>query len=540
LRERPLKCTMKAATAKVKKPKTRKKKETKGPLPGFNQAAGSRIQGASLPQTRALVPQLPLIKREESLFSKKLAQFVNMQIDPYTSDPVRLPDGFSDKTMIASSVEVWEISTYFPGTVNDGKFAGMVQPFLGGLDAVDQYATALVDSSTAWPTDFSAVATYMDGADTDSGMDPRISQYFDVLTQPSTAYLVYFGSNWSGSTAPLGATPLLGPFTYGLDAKLGFFGTNVNFIYLPPGQYSYSLFQKNTAGGLSTVLVSTNNNGFSYNSTNLVSTDSTTSTLLGVFTNPGTSLLGFANTGVAPTQSELTITPIFTPGTAGAALAVVADYGTTTQIRPLAMSVLGTSMVPALLEGGMMSVAYLPGAVADTQYFTNMENQTVGDLHSWEALAKLPNSYSAKWKDGFYAWWTYEDEDDYQFYQPSKALNNAFPTLAFAGQLVPQSVTATPPPSIPSIRLVVTRVFEILTLVRLYELDSCVGLRSEFEVAMQLLAMQPRCMMNDEHRSFIKRVMSAVVSAAGSARKFFDNNKSWIVPLGSALATALI
>jgi len=82
--------------------------------------------------------------------------------------------------------------------------------------------------------------------------------------------------------------------------------------------------------------------------------------------------------------------------------------------------------------------------------------------------------------------------------------------------------------------------FEIQTLVRLFELDSCIGSRAEFEVAMELLAMQPRCMMNDEHRSFITRVMAKVGSAVGSARKFFDNNKGWIVPLGSALATALI
>jgi len=481
-----------------------------------------------------VVPNLPLIKAE-ALFSKDLARFVNMQIDPYNSDPIRLPDGFSDKTMIASSVEVWEVPVYFPGTLDDGKFAGMIQPILGSLDVVDNYATALVDASAGWPTDFTASATYMDASDTQTGIDPRLSQYYDQLTQPSTGYLTYFGSNWAGNTSPLGGTPLLGPQSYGLDAIVVPVSTNDTYVTLPPGQYFYSLFQKTNAGGLSTVTVSTSNGGFSINSTNQVSTDGTTSTLLGLFTNPKTSVIGFGNTGSAPQLSQLSITPVFTN-----ALSTVADFGTTSQIRPLAMSVLGTSMVPSLLEGGMLSVAYLPGAVADEQYFSNISNQSVGDLHSWEALAKLPNAYSGKWKDGFYCWWTYEDEDDYQFYPPSKALDNSFPTIAFAGQLVPQSVTSTPPATIPAIRLVVTRHFEILTLVRLYELDSCIGLRAEFETAMQLLAMQPRAMMNDEHRSFISRVMSKVVSAFGSARKFVENNKSWIVPLASTLGTLMM
>ncbi len=460
---------------------------------------------------------------------------MNMQVDPFNSDPTRLPDGCSDKTMLATSVDIWEIPVYFPavGTPDDGKFAFLVQPTYGGLDVVDDYATAIVKASGGWPTDLTIPSAYMDGNDSGNGIDPRISKYYQELTQGSLALSVLIGNGFGGNTYPLGNAPVVSGTGYGLPVKFTTSGATANELSLPPGQYAISYVASKAAGGLVAPTVAVVGNASILVQQNDLSPDGKLVTVNALFSNLDHGLFAIGST-VSPDIANMNISTTFTP-----ALPIVSNYGVTSQVRPLACSVLVTSMVPPLLEGGMIGCAALPGAVSESEYFTNNPIQSIGQLQSWENLGVLPNGYSGKWKDGCYAWWTYEDEDDWQFYSPTKMLQNAYPTLAFAGQLVPQAVTGAPPTSIAAVRVVVTRVFEVLTLVRLFDIESCLGSTAEFTTAMELLALQPRCMMNEEHRSFISRLMAKARAAVGTARKIFENNKSWLIPLGSTIAGLL-
>ncbi len=460
-----------------------------------------------------------------------------MQIDPYNAEIIRLPDGVDTTTMTFQSVDVFELPVFFNGDSTDGSFSAMFQPTLGGLDEVDQYATAIVKYDNGKPASYTSSDAYWGAVESGNGIDPRISQYYGQLTQPQTALLYLVGADWSGgNNSPLGLNPTTSLSSYGLggahQVAASFTTTE---LLMPPGQYIVSVEMDRAAGALQPLSVTTDTGNVTtyYNQ---VSTDGTLYSGQILFSQPKNAKLILSCNGAAPApdSSIVQVMPTFTP-----AAPAVPNYGDIQQIRPLAMSALVTSMVPTLLEGGMVASAYLPGETADEQYFTDVSNQAIGDLHTWEALAKLPNAYSGKWKDGTYAWWSYEDVDDWQFYSPSKALNNAFPTIAIAGQLVPQSVTGAPPTKIPAVRVVITRIFECQTVVRLYELQRQMGLNSEFEMAMQLLALQPKCMMNDEHRSFVRRVLDKVKSAVGSARQFFDNNRSWIVPLATTAAGLL-
>lgn len=462
------------------------------------------------------------------MFSKDVIEFVNMQIDPSGAPPKRLPDGCATQTFLAQEMSMFEVQVYFTGTANDGKFALAWQPHLGGIDNVDDYKIAVADPSLGWPTDWSSSASYHNRI---SGYDPRISKYYQKLTQPDPSFLFAAGGGFVG-TAPLGTTPAVVPLSnYGISPVFTVSGADTNTLALPPGQYFLNI-EVSAVAGLTGLVVTTTAPSTVVQYQNMVTAAGDYEVWRGIWSceESGSTLSIQSPTGT-PTSSNIQGSPTFTP-----ILDTVSDFGDILQYRPVAGSVLATSVLPPLLAGGMISAAWVPGETMDDRYFVSNSVQNTGDLHEWSALGTVPGAYSGKFEMGAYTFWSYEDTDDWQFYRPSRALDNAYPGLLISGQVQPQAVGGALPSPLLAIRFVCTTVYEIETLNRLYAIDRCVGSSSAFADAMELIRLQPSSMMNDEHRTFVQNVMQKLRGAVGNIRKFFENNKSWIVPLGGAAA----
>jgi len=450
----------------------------------------------------------------------------------------RIPDSFSRPTALVRSIVELPVSVYFavaPGTTNDGRFSVMARPILGSNNLPTNYAIAQTVGNAPWPIDMSAAAAYVSGGGV-GGLDPRINPYMTEITQPPPAFW-HADGNYG---VPLGTEPFGNPTvnaaSYGLNITLN--RNNVaNSFVLPPGQYEM-MWNATTTGPGGNFVVSFIGNGVENNlatsSVVQVSTNTRQFRQSIININDSNTVLIITGNGTLPLTGELTFTPMFSPQTSQVAM----DYGAARQIRPVAMSVLFTCSSSLLNRSGLISANWLPGGSDLTNFFTNSSDAQVGPLQNWECLAKTPTAYSGQLEKGAYCFWKPEDDDDVQFYQPSKALLNQYPSVVISGMY--QSPPATLGTSVIIGRIEVVTIFEFETLSLLFELRPFSCPYSDLELALRFLGTVQQGSENGEHLERIKRFAKRFREGINKAVGFYQNNKSWINPVATSLASFLL
>lgn len=483
--------------------RTRDKQATKNVK--FARKGVKNIRKLAIPENE----QDRLVQRLVSVSDKPASLYLGALIMP-KANMARIPDSFPRPTALVRSINVVDVMANFVGQPDDGRFALFIQPHLGAVDSPVHYKVGIVDSLGGWPADLTQAAQYVSNL---AGSDPRLDPFNASLTQPGN---FFFGWNLAFAAAVsnnlLGnAPPTLQAANYGLVVTQ----PSPGVFALPPGTYfvSYSAagagFTGLTTGGtatftaLASVLLA---NAFSF--TGILQVTAAGQTWAPV--SPSTAI----------TVGNLSFSPIFTD-----AVSCPANFGAIRTLRPVAMSVLASCVLPELTNGGNIASAYVPpGAIAES-FVTNSVQTVNGCLANWENLARLPDSYNGPLKTGTYAWWAPEDFREVSLLTPDELVQEEYPTLVVAGQWTPGT---TPPGNTGTpVRLEIVTIYEFTTTSLLYEQMACVGNQALLDTVNLSLAGQPHCMPNGQHWDWLKGM-------AKKAAQFFRDNQSWIIPAAKA------
>jgi len=212
------------------------------------------------------------------------------------------------------------------------------------------------------------------------------------------------------------------------------------------------------------------------------------------------------------------------------------NEGLTLSYRPVAMSVLVTSELNELNDGGMVAIALLEkGAFAN--YITSEIPSGNKQFQYYEGLSQVNpdggNTYDGKLRDGAYCYWSPEGPTDFEFHDPATQNGSDLPVIAFAGSVIPNA-PGVAGSSILVARLQVVRVFEILTESNLLDTEICFGSQKTIDDALRTIQLLPHAMQNKEHIPFFNRVRAMLASLFKGSVSFVNNNRDWLVPLGNA------
>jgi hypothetical protein len=205
--------------------------------------------------------------------------------------------------------------------------------------------------------------------------------------------------------------------------------------------------------------------------------------------------------------------------------------GLVREIRPVAMSAWFQFTAPTLTLGGHVACALTDGNTQN-YYVSGVINPMAGiPLQEYRNLATLPNSYNGKITEGCYAFYKPFDADDLNF---KNALNpydtaidygnqHTYPSIVISGQVISTSGAYNGIIG----RIQVDTVFEYVTFSRLVEsIPSPVNVPLLWNARQALMNVRT-CMANDEHESFIHKVL-------GYARQLFIKSAP---ALGSVLGS---
>lgn len=450
-------------------------------------------------------------------------------LDPLQSQS-RIPDAWADETSLVISTQLVEIPVWLRANdENSGRFSVLVQPTIGHVTAPSQYAVAVVDAENGWPNDFSLATSYVW---TIGGNDLRIDRNSRIMTQPQPGIIKLLNTNFAGGgTSPFGASPVMDTFTdvngvitptsYGL----GYTYTNVptfaaSRFGLPVGSYRITIYLVGAAPVI-TVAVSAGSlvTPLSLlNYTNGVVNDYSVNIERTAAGSSG--YVQFSCVLTSLTYASIAINPIFLPGTDP-----TLNGGMVKKLRPVATSALLTFYGPLIDNGGMIAANRLAAGSANADYFTQQATTEVNSLQYWEAVGATKNSYTGPLKDGAWSFYAPGNSVDNDFLTPEDHTAHEFPTIVFSGVYTPGQAVQDPT-SKPVLRLVVWRVFEVITENRLLSTASCVGKQEYVDEVLAALHTIPRALANESHVRFIDRVRKLF----SRARATYDKNKDWIDP----------
>jgi len=334
-------------------------------------------------------------------------------------------------------------------------------------------------------------------------------------------------SSGAGQTAaiPFGTNPIQNA-GYNLPISYAT-GTGNSAFFPPPGQYSFNFSMQGTLLSDETATIVGINGAvvtfFVNQSTSFISTNSgylyIPATAAGV--QPGIKV-NIAAFDPVFQNSQFTLTRTFTDS---ASIPSSPDHGLTSQLRPVACSVLTTFSGSSLINGGMISGALLTGGASHTYFFDS--NNPAGNCRNWENLAFIKGAYNGPLVDGVYVWWSPESNDDYQMKRPDEATSTDYPTILVSGQFIP----GTPTNITSCARLEITTVYEVMTESLLLESQYQPGSQEVMDQTMSLLAGQQHAMPNKTHVDWINNVLDRI----GSTGKFLVKNVAPILKLGEGV-----
>lgn len=199
--------------------------------------------------------------------------------------------------------------------------------------------------------------------------------------------------------------------------------------------------------------------------------------------------------------------------------------GIATLIRPVAMSVWFQCAKPELDNGGMVSACLLPSGTTTGQIIpldwaagaAANDFTGYGPLQNWENLAEVPGNYNGKLKDGTYTFWVPQRVQDLDMTSPAMSDLYDFPTIMVAGQWAPNAGETVSAASSLLGRLRICTVYEYCSQSQIASLAYRGCSPCCLDRVKILLHGQSTSMANGDHMAWIKKILS---SAAGAVSGF--------------------
>jgi hypothetical protein len=485
-----------------------------------------------------------IVKNEQFAFNSLVKMYLQCLLDPEKT-MCRVPDGFAQRTALVRSIETYAIPAVFgqlPST-NNGKFSVLAQPIFGNPARVDQYATYICNPDNAavpglyWGTDWTDPRSYVGD---DGTNDPRLIAIAPVLTNQRPSVATYLGTAAITGPNPFGTAV---PTVQTYNNSTVYTTTATDSIFnLPYGNYMLAWTIQTTAAGVALTL----GPGTNVNVLNMASNfygvagvgAAVGFALISVpgVVAPGNQFMLRAPAGFTSANATMLITPMYTDQLGAGAVSATQRAGLVSAVRPVAMSMLVTSMVSHLDDGGNITAALISRQAAATGYFSE-NNTTTGQLQETKAVAQQDRSLDTRSEFGSYSYWIPSSVQDTEFITPDELNDRDYPCLVASGFV---KFNVLPTVNTECFRVRVVRVFEIQTATTLLEQKIDYGDDLAIKTVFQLLANAETSVPNGKHWDYIVRLLKTIGNGMMAGAKWGADNKSWILPAMSAVSTLLV
>lgn len=161
--------------------------------------------------------------------------------------------------------------------------------------------------------------------------------------------------------------------------------------------------------------------------------------------------------------------------------------------------------------------------------------QSAGEsgLYNYQAVAQAPESYAGCLKEGTYTIWAPNSEADMLMRTLNSTERWKLPFITNAG------VVSTPS-QVNAVRLRVAINFELVSTAQLFDTLKPQPHPEWIDQASLLLREHPCTMANGKHWDWIKGVIRDSVDMVKGIGKWGAENKDWLIPAGTALASLLV
>jgi len=469
----------------------------------------------------------------------------------------RVPTRNSKYTMLYRSQMSFPI-TYNSAWGSDlGRFSVLAKPFLGQAGGktqtgnfVRRWKVNLADGTLAsWNAggSWTQPASYVSST---SGKDLQVDKFTPFMTQQDALYgLISSGAAGWTKTAPLGTNPDVDGANYNFNWMYSVQAGGVGGFFLSPGNYAISTNLNGGTGLTGDTLTFYLPPGVGGGlATNLA--DYEVEMEAGAISADGTFLhsdwvVSVYNPVWVSWQGQGTTIPV-TRGSAW--MTVTTQYnndlrntlngGAIDSVRPVAMSLLVTSVVPGLIDGGIIVGKRLNKNQCTKDFFADITNAEVGNLQNHEALADTGNIYTGKFKDGCRVIWAPEDESDMAFYTPDEMMRHDYPCLLISGQFIPGATTVS---SGIIARAILVSIYECDTGYTVFISEMCSGNDILISEAFNIINGMPSATMNGNHWQAVKDVMARAFTGAKAIGRWAWMNKDVLIPVAkSAMALSVM
>ncbi len=211
--------------------------------------------------------------------------------------------------------------------------------------------------------------------------------------------------------------------------------------------------------------------------------------------------------------------------------------GLMVRARPVSMSAWFQYEGDLISNGGQIAAALVTG---DT-WAENLTTVTSGNLMNWENLANYPTAFQGKLCDGTYSYYMPFGPGDYEFRPVDKNAKTRpmfqydYSTIMIAGQAFHPG-NAAAGQAIGRVRICIN--FEYMTDMRVTDTVPSPVIPLALMLAAKILAGQPTSIPNDEHQSFLSKLLTAGI--AGVAGWFVGGPATALLGVMGALGAARV
>jgi hypothetical protein len=432
----------------------------------------------------------------------------------------RIPDFHAFQTALYPSIQEYDVHADF--STDEGRFSLCVQPKVGTGSQLDpkKFKMALVNSPLMKPWD-----TYTDWADetgatyapTSGGKNVTLDQFANVMCQSEITTQIFESGGTTGDHNPFGDAPVYKVNEASLPQVASVSQISGDSVFsVPAGNWLIVVVSQTSTGVIGNISV----NPFPTSTPSCQYVDFGSQTF---GTGPSgavrlgwvSSLPGFSTPlqftidtdggSVGAFTSSMILSPSNAQGVindAGTAGQEFLNGGSAQKMRPVGMSVLYSSLLTPLQDGGDVSIGCVNGNSVAQNYFTQ-SNQNVGNLQLWENLAGVKGCKSFKHDVGGYCFWKPEDVQCFAMRTPNDMNSHMFPGIIVSGQCT--NTTLTGLVRVGRVRVAVLWEFE--TSVSLYNVGFSDQTAGVWDETLQALMRMDNVCENPNHRVFIQKLL---------------------------------
>jgi len=422
-----------------------------------------------------------------------------------------IPDSSVVKRALLYSRQEYPVAA---DTSTGGRFSVCVQPKLGTTSAnPTQYKLALTKPTLGnWDTEsinWADPATYVQTLDNDW---VSADQYAQLMTASPVFNTVIFGGGTFSAVNCLGTNPAIQATSS--TPTVGSLSTvTPGSVNMPAGSFEMSIRSTGVTISEPPNITTIPSSGPVVTQIDFVtSADGSLAYRNFIVTSLTPFVADFGATAASITDTTLTISPSWT----GSQTQAFIDGGAITKLRPVAQSVLYSSALPELTDGGFVGVSRLPGGVANQNFFTQASGDSAGQMQFMEKVCRTPIGKRYPHHNGCYVWWAPEGPNDIEWKTPSDSLGQSYPSMIISGQC-----TGDPNPGIKTVgALIVTTVWEFTTANTMWEQHYVAGSAMIMDTARHAFMGLPAVMENPQHESWIRRVYDQVAPVFKAAAPY--------------------